>query len=226
MGAKPRGQPSNQEARVTKPPSKAPRRAKAPTSHPAPPTDAPILPFATQKAWAKWVAANHAKSRGVWIKMARVSSGIRSVTYPEALDVAICWGWIDGQRRSLDDTSYLQKFTPRGVRSMWSKINRDKALAFIAAGEMKPAGLAEVERARRDGRWDAAYDSPSKAKVPDDLAAALAASPRAAAAWPTLDSRNRYAVLHRVHNAKKPETRAARIARFVEMLARGEKLHP
>jgi uncharacterized protein YdeI (YjbR/CyaY-like superfamily) len=226
--AKPASRPASRPAARKASPAKAAPRAKASPARPAPPppTDAPIIPFADQRAWSAWLASHHATSNGVWIKMARLASGVRSVTHPEALDVALCWGWIDGQRRSLDGTYFLQKFTPRRARSMWSKINRDKVLAFIASGAMKPPGLAEIERARRDGRWDAAYDGQSKAEVPDDLAAALAASPRAAAFWPTLDSRNRYAVLHRIHTARKPETRAARIARFVDMLARGEKLHP
>jgi uncharacterized protein YdeI (YjbR/CyaY-like superfamily) len=139
--------------------------------------------------------------------------------------VALCWGWIDGQSRRIDDTWYVQKFTPRGARSLWSKINCAKATALIAAGRMKPAGLAEVDRARQDGRWARAYDSPSRATVPDDLAAALVKNARASAFFAGLDSRNRYAILHRVQTAKKPETRARRIAQFVKMMARREKLY-
>ncbi len=152
--------------------------------------------------------------------------GVARRSPAEALEVALAWGWIDAQKRAHDDSWWLQRFTPRGPRSMWSKINREKALALIAAGEMKPPGMAEVERARRDGRWDSAYDSPSRASVPDDLAAALAASPRARAFFATLDSANRYAVLYRVQTARKAETRARRIAQLVAMLARHEKLHP
>jgi len=192
----------------------------------APAAEAPIIAFAAPRAWSDWLAAHHASSRGVWLKLAKKASGVASVTYPEALEVALAWGWIDGQKKSHDDASWLQKFTPRGPKSIWSKINREKALALIAAGEMKPSGLAEVERAKQDGRWEAAYDSPSKATVPEDLAAALAANRRAAAFFATLNATNRYAVLFRIHTAKKPETRARRIATFVEMLAKGEKLHP
>ena len=188
--------------------------------------EAPIISFADQPTWADWLAVNHASSRGAWLKLAKKASGVASVTYAEALEVALAWGWIDGQKRSHDDGAWLQKFTPRGPKSIWSKINREKALALIAAGEMKPAGLAEVERAQRDGRWEAAYDSPRGAAVPEDLAAALAGNARAAAFFATLNAANRYAILFRIQTAKKAETRARHIARFVEMLARHEKLHP
>ena len=140
--------------------------------------------------------------------------------------MALAWGWIDGQKQRDDEGSWLQKMTPRGAKSLWSKINREKALALIEAGAMQPSGLAEVERAKRDGRWDVAYDPPSRAAVPDDLQAALAKDTRAAAFFTTLDARNRYAVLWRVQTAKKAETRARRIADLVAMLARGEKVHP
>ena len=193
---------------------------------PTPTGELPIVSFAQPSAWSDWLASHHAASRGAWLKLAKKASGVASITYPEALEVALAWGWIDGQKKSHDALSWLQKFTPRGPRSMWSKINREKALALIAAGGMKPPGLAEVERAKRDGRWEAAYDSPSRATVPEDLSAALAANARAAAFFATLDSGNRYAVLFRIQAAKKAETRAMRIARFVEMLARHEKLHP
>jgi uncharacterized protein YdeI (YjbR/CyaY-like superfamily) len=199
-----------------------PRRAKIAKASGVPPT----LAFPHERAWTAWLASNHASSPGVWIKLARKGSVTPSITYAEALEVALAWGWIDGQRRGLDQGFYLQKFTRRAARSIWSKINREKALALISAGRMKPSGLAEVERARRDGRWEAAYDAQSKASVPADLAAALAAKPRAAAFFAGLDAKNRFAVLFRVHGAKKPETRARRIATFVEMLARQEKLYP
>lgn len=188
--------------------------------------ETPIVFFEQPGAWSDWLARNHASSRGVWLRMAKKASGIASINYQEALEVALMWGWIDGQKQSHDDTSWLQRFTPRGPKSIWSKINREKALALIAADKMKPAGLEEVERAKKDGRWEAAYDSQSRASVPDDLAAALAANPRAAEFFATLNSANRYAVLFRVQHAKKAETRARRIATFVEMLARHEKLHP
>jgi uncharacterized protein YdeI (YjbR/CyaY-like superfamily) len=190
-----------------------------------PPSDLPIQAFRDAKAWATWLTRNHASSSGLWIKVAKKDAGIRSIDYPEALEHALCWGWIDGQRRALDESWYLQRFTPRGRRSIWSKINCAKALALIESGKMQPAGLAEVERAKQDGRWERAYDSPSNASVPDDLAAALAANPEAAKFFATLDSTNRYAILHRTQTAKKPETRAKRIAQFVAMLAEGRKIH-
>jgi len=186
----------------------------------------PVIWFAGTEAWSDWQASNHGSSVGVWLKIAKKASGHASITYAEALNVALAWGWIDGQKGSLDDAWWLQKFTPRGARSMWSKINRDKATALIAAGKMMPSGLAEVERAKKDGRWERAYESQSRASLPEDLEQALAKNPRAAKFFATLDSRNRYAVLFRVQQAKKPETRARRIAQFVEMLAKGEKLHP
>jgi uncharacterized protein YdeI (YjbR/CyaY-like superfamily) len=185
----------------------------------------PTLAFADPRAFSTWLAANHAASRGLWLRLAKKASGVASVTYAEAIDVALAWGWIDGQKRPGDGTSWLQRFSPRGARSMWSKINRDKAAALIAAGAMQSPGLVEVERAKRDGRWDAAYDGQRSAAVPEDLAAALAASPRAAAFFATLDAANRYAVLFRVQAPKKPETRARRVEHFVAMLARHEKIH-
>ncbi len=189
-------------------------------------SDVQVRSFTDQRAWASWLASNHAASPGVWLKLAKRASGATSVTYPEAVEVALAWGWIDGQKKGHDDASWLQKFTPRAKRSIWSKINREKALVLIAAGKMNPAGLAEVQCAKRDGRWEAAYDPPSRASVPEDLAAALTAKPRAAAFFATLDSRNRYAVLFRIQNAKKAETRARRIAQFVAMFVKREKLYP
>jgi uncharacterized protein YdeI (YjbR/CyaY-like superfamily) len=185
----------------------------------------PELSFAQPDDWAAWLALHHRSSPGVWLKLARKGSGVASVSYPEALEVALAWGWIDGQKQSHSDRFWLQKFTPRGPRSIWSKINRDKALALIASGQMKPAGLAAVEQARGDGRWKAAYAPQSRAKVPRDLQAALRASRAATAFFATLDSRNRYAILFRIQSAKKPETRARRIATFVEMLAEHRKLY-
>ncbi|MFL6713814.1 MAG: YdeI/OmpD-associated family protein [Sulfurifustis sp.] len=186
----------------------------------------PTLSFATPRAFSDWLADHHASSRGIWLRLAKKASGTASITYAEAIDVALAWGWIDGQKKRGDEVSWLQKFTPRGAKSVWSKINREKALALIEAGAMQPAGLAEVERAKQDGRWDVAYDPPSRAKVPDDLQAALAKNTRAAAFFRTLDARNRYSVLWRVQTAKKVETRQKRIAGLVAMLARGEKIHP
>ncbi len=184
------------------------------------------LSFATPNAFSDWLADHHASSRGMWLRFAKKGSGKVSITYAEAIDVALAWGWIDGQKQRGDDASWLQKFTPRGAKSVWSKINREKALTLIETGAMRAAGLGEIERAKRDGRWDAAYDPPSRATVPDDLQAALAKNARAAAFFLKLDARNRYAVLWRVQTAKKVETRQKRIAMLVAMLARGEKVHP
>ena len=188
-------------------------------------TDIPTLPFANKKKWADWLAKQHDKSAGVWLKLAKRDSGISSITYEEALDVALCYGWIDGQKKGFDDKYWLQKFTPRGPKSIWSKINREKAEALIASGEMKPSGLAAIERAKENGQWEKAYESQSRASVPDDLQAALDRNPKAKAFFATLNSVNRYAIVFRVHNAKKPETRAKRIQQFVAMLERHEKIH-
>ena len=185
-----------------------------------------MVSFADADEWSAWLASRHQSSRAVWLKIAKKASNTTSITYAEALEVALAWGWIDGQKGTLDDAWWLQKFTPRGSRSMWSKINREKAIALIAAGKMMPSGLAEVERAKKDGRWDRAYESQSRATSPEDLENALAKNPRAKKFFATLDARNRYAVLFRVQHAKKAETRARRIAQFVEMLAQGEKFHP
>jgi len=186
-----------------------------------------VLPFATVEDWEAWLREHHETvAAGVWIKFARKASGIPTVTYREALQVALRFGWIDGQARGVDESWYRQRFTPRRARSIWSKRNRDFATALIEAGEMEPAGLREVERAKADGRWDAAYDAPSTATVPDDLQAALDASPAATEFFAGLDRQNRYAILHRVQTAKRPETRARRIEKFVAMLAAGERIHP
>jgi uncharacterized protein YdeI (YjbR/CyaY-like superfamily) len=190
------------------------------------PTEIPVVSFANADEWSAWLASRHRSSRGVWLKIAKKASNTTSITYAEALEVALEWGWIDGQKGKFDEVWWLQKFTPRGSRSLWSKINREKAIALIDAGKMMPSGLAEVERAKEDGRWDRAYESQSRASVPEDLEMALTKNPRAKKFFATLDSRNRYAVLFRVQHAKKAETRARRIAQFVEMLAKGEKLHP
>ena len=186
-----------------------------------------ILPFAAPADWETWLGEHHGDTPdGLWLKLAKKNSGVPSITYAEALEVALVYGWIDGQKGSLDETYWLQRFTPRRARSKWSKINREKAEELIAAGRMSPAGLREVEAAKADGRWAAAYDSWGTAEVPEDLAAALAAEPKAAGFFATLDSRNRYAVLYRIQDAKRPATRAARIEKFVGMLAREEKLYP
>jgi uncharacterized protein YdeI (YjbR/CyaY-like superfamily) len=187
--------------------------------------DLPVLELADRDAWAAWLGAGHASSPGVWLKIAKKGSDARSVSYAEALDVALCHGWIDGQKRPLDDRFWLQRFTPRTPRSRWSKRNRALAERLIASGEMAPAGLREVERARADGRWEAAYDSHATATVPPDLQAALDADAGAAAFFAGLDSANRYAILYRIQEARRPETRARRIATFVAMLAEGRRIH-
>ncbi len=189
------------------------------------PDELPILPFASAPAWEAWLEDHHAHALGVWLQIAKKDSGIATVTYAQALDVALCFGWIDGQKRGFDATWFLQRFTPRKARSRWSKINTRHVERLTAAGRMRPAGLAQVEAARADGRWEAAYDGQRSAAVPPDLQAALDASPAAAAFFATLRGANRYAILYRVQDAKRPETRARRIDRFVAMLARGETLH-
>jgi uncharacterized protein YdeI (YjbR/CyaY-like superfamily) len=181
--------------------------------------------FASDSDWEQWLEDNHADSGGVWIKMAKKDSGIDSVRYPEVLDTAICFGWIDGRREALDERFFLQRFTPRRPRSRWSRINRDKAERLIAGGRMRPAGLAEVERAKEDGRWAAAYEGQRSMAVPDDLQRELDARPEAKAFFAELSSQNRYAILYRLHDAKRPETRARRLEKFVAMLEAGEKIH-
>lgn len=183
------------------------------------------LAFDGPEAFEAWLAEHHDASDGVWLRLAKKHTGIPSLTWKSLVEVVLCYGWIDGQARRIDDDFYVQRVTPRRARSLWSKVNRQKVEALISAGRMRPPGLAEVERAQADGRWDAAYDSPSTMEVPDDLAAALDAA-GVRAAFDALDGSNRYAILHRVQTAKKPETRARRIAQFAEMLARGERLHP
>ena len=182
--------------------------------------------FANQRAWDSWLRKNHQISGGLWLLLARKGGDRTSVTYSDALESALCFGWIDGKKKALDDSFWLQRFTPRGSRSIWSKVNRTKALALIAQGRMQSAGLKEVERAKADGRWEAAYDSASSATAPSDLQAALDSNLEAKTFFARLDGANRYAVLWRIQTAKKPETRAKRIATYVEMLARREKLHP
>ncbi len=185
----------------------------------------PVLAFASAEAWEDWLEREHAASDGVWIKFAKKGSGVASVAYPEAVEVALCYGWIDSQMKSLDERFYVQKFTPRRSRSKWSRINRDKIEELTKAGRLKPAGLAEVDLAKADGRWEAAYASPSTVEVPPDLQEALDASPRAAQFWAGLNKANRYAIVYQLEDAKKPETRERRLAKFVGMLERGEKLY-
>jgi uncharacterized protein YdeI (YjbR/CyaY-like superfamily) len=188
--------------------------------------DLPVIAFKSQPAFEAWLASQPADSRGLWLKIAKKSSGIVSISRDEAVDAALCHGWIDGQLDSFDDDYWLIRFTPRQSTSIWSEKNRARALELVALGAMRPSGLREIDRAKTDGRWDRAYAGASTAKVPDDLRAALAKNKKAAAFFETLDAKNRYAILHRTHIAKKAETRAARIAKFVAMLARGETIHP
>ena len=186
----------------------------------------PVLLFASQQVWEAWLHEHHAASGGVWLRHAKKASGLQSVSYAEALDVALCYGWIDGQKKSYDEASWLQKWTPRGAKSIWSKVNREKIQQLIAQDRMQPAGMAAVEAAKRDGRWDGAYDSPSQATVPDDFQAALERHPTANAFFAMLNKQNRYAILWRIQTAKKAETRAKRIQQFIEMLERHETLYP
>ncbi|HET8873738.1 MAG TPA: YdeI/OmpD-associated family protein [Gaiellaceae bacterium] len=178
--------------------------------------------FDRPEAFENWLEQHGETAADVWIKMAKKHTGIPSLDWARAVEVALCFGWIDGQSRRIDDDWYLQRFTPRRPKSTWSKINREKVQALTDAGRMRPAGLAEVERAKADGRWEAAYDSVATASVPEDLARALNEA-GVSAVFAGLDSRNRYAILHRVQTAKKPETRARRIAKYVSMLEAGER---
>ena len=189
------------------------------------PVDSDPALFRNAKAFEAWLRKHHAKSDGLWLKIAKRGADEPSVTYAEAVEIALCWGWIDGQKKGLDEQHFLQRFTPRRARSIWSKINVDKVAALIEAGRMQPAGHAQVEAAKADGRWAQAYDGAKTATVPDDLLAALAANPPAKAFFATLNASNRYAVLWRIQTAVKPETRARRIAQLVDMLARGEVIH-
>jgi len=188
--------------------------------------DQPVISFESGDAWEAWLAEHHATSPGLWLKFAKKGSGITTVSYSEALDVALCYGWIDGQKDKFNGDHWLQRFTPRRPRSKWSRINRDRVASLVARGAMKPVGLREVERAKADGRWEAAYDGQRAAAVPDDLRRELEANAAAREFFATLDSANRYAILYRLQEAKKPETRARRLKTFVTMLSEGKKIHP
>lgn len=185
----------------------------------------PIVLFAGPPQLEAWLEENHASSQGLWLKIAKKGAGETSVTYAEALELALAFGWIDSQKRGHDERFFLQRFTPRRPRGRWSRINREKAEALIAAGKMRPTGLAEVEAAKADGRWEAAYEGQRTAQVPPDLQRELDANPAAAKFFAGLDSANRYAVIYRLNDAKKPETRERRLRKFVAMLERGEKIH-
>jgi uncharacterized protein YdeI (YjbR/CyaY-like superfamily) len=181
--------------------------------------------FPGQDAWQEWLEKNHLKSSGLWLRLAKKGSGLRSVSYSEAVEIALCYGWIDGQKKAESEQAWLQRFLPRSARSIWSKINREKALALIAQDQMKSAGLKAIEAAKENGSWESAYDSPRSAEVPPDLQAALDASPRAREFFQSLDRANRYAVLFRIQTAKKTVTRAAKIRQLVEMLGRNQRIH-
>lgn len=191
-----------------------------------PPSDLPVVAFASQAEWASWLDEHHAAAPGVWLRIAKKGAAEPTVSYQDALEAALCYGWIDGQKRPFDATYWLQRFTPRSPRSRWSKRNTDLAERLIAQGKMRPAGLREVELARSDGRWEAAYAGQRTASVPPDLERELARRPRARAFFESLDSANRYAILYRLAEAKRPETRARRLDTFLAMLETGQKLHP
>jgi uncharacterized protein YdeI (YjbR/CyaY-like superfamily) len=185
----------------------------------------PIRAFKDAQSWESWLAKNQGKANGVWMRLAKKNSGAKSITYSEALEIALCYGWIDAQKQGESESAWLQRFMPRAKKSVWSKINTEKALALIASGRMTPAGLDEVVRAKQDGRWEAAYEPASKAKVPADFEAELNKSPRAKEFFRTLSATNRYAILWRLQTAKKAETRAKRMRSFIEMLEKGETIH-
>lgn len=187
--------------------------------------DLPVLLFVSQHDWHGWLEENHNKHKGLWLKHAKKSSGKQSVSYGEALEEALCYGWIDSQKQAYDKDYFLQKFTPRGPKSVWSKNNVTKVESLIKARKVRPAGLAAIKSAKQDGRWDAAYDSPSASKVPEDFQAELDKNPKAKQFFETLNKANVYAFCWRVQTAKKPQTRKAKIEKFIEMLNRGEKLH-
>jgi uncharacterized protein YdeI (YjbR/CyaY-like superfamily) len=184
----------------------------------------PILAFEQPEDFAAWITA-HSADAGLWLKIAKKDSGVTTISYAQGLEVALCYGWIDGQKQTYDAQYFLQRFTPRRAKSAWSKINVAKVAELTAAGKMQPAGLVAVEAAKADGRWAAAYDGAGTMTMPPDFAAALKASPKAQAAWDTLNKTNTYAFLYRIQAAKKPETRQARIEKFVAMLEAGERLY-
>jgi uncharacterized protein YdeI (YjbR/CyaY-like superfamily) len=187
--------------------------------------DLPVRRFASRAAWEKWLTANHDRSPGVWIELAKKDSGVHSVSRADALEVALCYGWIDSQSMTVDDKRYRQRFTPRRSRSKWSKINCAAVERLHAEGRLAPAGIREMEAAKGDGRWEAAYDSPRTIAVPPDLEARLARIGRARRAFEKLDSQNRYAILYRLHHAKRADTRQRRLDQFVAMLEAGRTIH-
>jgi uncharacterized protein YdeI (YjbR/CyaY-like superfamily) len=186
----------------------------------------PVRPFKSATAWQAWLAKNHASSPGIWMRLFKLNSGHKSITYPEALLEALCYGWIDGLRKAHDAVSYLQRFTPRRPKSIWSKINTRHARRLIKAGRMQPAGLQQIEAAKKDARWNRAYPSPANAKIPDDFLKSLEKNKKAKACFATFDKRNTFSIAYRLQSAKRPETREKRMKAILQMLARGEKFHP
>lgn len=184
------------------------------------------ITFASQEDWEAWLGSHGEAAAGVWLRLAKKTAERPTLTYAQAVEGALCHGWIDGQKQAESEHYWLQRFTPRTTKSLWSKINKAKAEVLISAGRMQPAGLREIDRAKQDGRWEAAYSSASASTVPDDLQQALDMNPKAKQFFATLDSQNRYAVLFRIQNVKRAETRARKIAQFIDMLNRGKKIHP
>jgi uncharacterized protein YdeI (YjbR/CyaY-like superfamily) len=185
----------------------------------------PIILFATQQDWEAWLEEHH-ETQGIWLKLAKKGTGIPSMNYDQALEGALCYGWIDGQKASFDEQHWLQRFTPRRAKSIWSKVNCEKVTALLAAGRLRPVGIQQMELAKADGRWDAAYDGQSKITVPEDFQQELDSHQEAKEFFESLNSTNRFAILFRIQTARKPETRAARIRRFIDMLANRQKLYP
>lgn len=188
--------------------------------------DLPIQAFAAPKAFTSWLAKHHKSSSGIWVRLFKIKSGVPSITYAEALDVALCYGWIDGLKKTYDTDSWIQKFTPRRPKSIWSKKNREHVERLVKSGMMRAAGIKEVEAAKADGRWEQAYDSPSNMVVPADFLKELARNKKAEAFFKTLNKTNTYAIAWRLQTAKKPETRDKRMKAILEMLKKGEKIHP
>lgn len=187
--------------------------------------DLPMIPFSSQDEWNAWLDQNHAVSKGIWLQFYKKGSGVPTVVYAQALDVALCYGWIDGQLKSIDELSYMQRFTPRRPRSIWSKRNIEHITRLTIEGRMKPSGIKEAEDAKNDGRWKAAYDSPSSISLPDDFIALLSQQKEASMFYDSLNKTNKYAIAWRLQTAKRPETREKRIKEILEMLAKGEKYH-
>ncbi|MFL5859700.1 MAG: YdeI/OmpD-associated family protein [Solirubrobacteraceae bacterium] len=192
---------------------------------PTTPPDLNVVECPDDRHWERWLEQHHADAADAWVKIAKKGTGVTTVRYPEVLDTAICFGWIDAQRRPLDETYFLQRFTPRGPRSRWSQVNRDKAQVLMAAGRMRPAGHAQIENARADGRWDAAYEPQSRASVPDDFQRALDADPAAREFFAALKGQKRYAFLFRLHHVKTQKARDRRIASYIELLREGRTLN-